>query len=104
MLTYMRVFGPIGSYRVGKFPLMRFFMQNLKRQLSLLILTTLLTSILWHPSARATQTPCGTPPSTGLVGWWRGEGKADGSVGGDNGGLGGGMGFMNGGVGQAFVG
>jgi hypothetical protein len=44
------------------------------------------------------------PPSAGLVGWWRGDGNADDSVGGHNGILENGMGFTNGLFGQAFVG
>jgi hypothetical protein len=39
-----------------------------------------------------------------LVGWWRGDGNADDSVGGHNGILQNGMGFTNGVFGQAFVG
>jgi hypothetical protein len=45
-----------------------------------------------------------SPPSNGLVGWWRGEGGANDSSGnGHNGVLQGGMGFTNGLFGQAFA-
>ncbi|HZR16195.1 MAG TPA: hypothetical protein VFE51_02610 [Verrucomicrobiae bacterium] len=44
------------------------------------------------------------PPSAGLVGWWRGDGNGDDSIGGHNGILENGMGFTNGLFGQAFVG
>ena len=45
--------------------------------------------------------PC-TPTPSGLVSWWRGEGSASDSVGGNNGTLEGGMAFVAGKVGQAF--
>lgn len=44
---------------------------------------------------------CSTPPS-GMVGWWRGEGDAMDSVGGNNGTLNNGVGFAAGEVGTAF--
>ncbi|HEV2394850.1 MAG TPA: LamG domain-containing protein [Verrucomicrobiae bacterium] len=43
-----------------------------------------------------------TPPTTGLVGWWRGEGNANDSAGGHNGTLLDGVGFDTGLFGQAF--
>jgi len=46
--------------------------------------------------------PC-TPPPSGLVGWWRGEGNAYDSAGPNNGTLAGGMTFAAAEVGQGFV-
>lgn len=45
-----------------------------------------------------------SPPSVGLVAWWRGDGNADDSAGSHNGTLQGGMGFTTGMFGQAFAG
>jgi len=45
--------------------------------------------------------PC-VPPPAGLVGWWRGEGDASDSFGGNNGALTNAVGFVRGEVGQAF--
>src|SRR5437762_4078443 len=45
-----------------------------------------------------------SPPSAGLVGWWRGEGNANDSADSHNGILQGGMGFTAGRFGQAFAG
>jgi hypothetical protein len=44
-----------------------------------------------------------TPPPTGIVGWWKGEGNATDSVGGNNGTLLNGVGFAPGEVGQGFL-
>jgi hypothetical protein len=44
-----------------------------------------------------------SPPTKGLVAWWRGEGNANDSAGGHNGVLRGGMTFTNGVFGQAFA-
>jgi hypothetical protein len=44
-----------------------------------------------------------SPPTNGLVGWWRGNGNANDSAGGHNGTLEGGMGFTNGVFGLAFA-
>src|SRR5207244_4185334 len=43
-----------------------------------------------------------SPPSSGLVGWWRGEGNASDSADSHYGTLEGGMGFSSGVIGQAF--
>src|SRR5437879_5208497 len=61
----------------------------------------LLGALAALPFALAAQTNC-TPPPSGLVSWWAGEGNANDSADNNHGVLQGGMGFAAGKVGQAF--
>ncbi len=71
------------------------------RQLSALSGLALFLALAF-PLSIAAQTNC-VPPVSGLVSWWRAEGNAVDSVGGNNGTLVGGVNFGLGEVGEGFV-
>ncbi|HLX68957.1 MAG TPA: hypothetical protein VKV04_04940, partial [Verrucomicrobiae bacterium] len=74
-------------------------MKNIKTCLRLFSVSMLLmaTPVTFGQSS----SPSCTPPPSGLVGWWRAEGNALDSIGGNNGVITGAVSFASGEVGQA---